>query len=269
MMVINRLFADKILRYNEVTEKFLLLLKRVPGIGAALDKQVVDKGNNVLKHCLGAIAQLFVFVWEFIKKLLFITLFVWLPYHLFSGSFPLIAERKNLTIMFLFFTICTATGSIVNNVVLVINKRDYIMTRIVLISPAINFLGKLIYKMITDMVYFTIALCVIGLPLGMSLLLSLVTMLFRPIGELFSVLMYEKFKLLYNNKGVFFGTLMALSVLVSYGSLYVTRTVSSFWNVVINPVVVIVSLVLAVVAMLVLCNYRNYSGIVKESIAKK
>lgn len=269
MIVIKRLFADKVLRYNEVTEKFILMIKRIPGLGVALDKQVVDKDNKVLKHCLGAIAQLFVFVWEFVKKLLFITAFVWLPYYLFSFSFPLIAERKNLTIIFLFFVICTITGSIVNNVVLVVNKRDYIMTRVVLISPAINCLGKLIYKMITDLVYHTISLCVIGLPFKISILLSLVTMLFRPIGEIFAILMYEKLKLLYNNKGVFYGTFMALSVLVSYGALYVTRTVSDFWNIVVNPVVVIVLFVLGIGAMLILCNYRNYVGIVKESIARK
>ncbi|MBQ4283714.1 MAG: hypothetical protein IJB96_07300 [Lachnospira sp.] len=269
MIIIKRLFAEKILRYNENAGRFIMMLKRVPGIGKGVYTQVVDNGNNILKHIIGVLVQLVLLGWEFVKKLLFLIAFVWLPYRILANDCPLIAEQRTLTLMFLFFLICTVAGSIVNSVICVVDKRDYFMTRVVLISPAINSLGKVMYRMVTDFAFFALALYVIKLPMHVCLLLSLITMFARPIGEVLVVLMYEKARLLYNNRGAVFGTVMAVSLMAGYGVLYMTRTVSVFWHILVTPVFVIAIVVLGIISFLVLCNYRNYAGIVKDAIATK
>lgn len=268
MIIIKRLFAEKILGYYEGAEKLIGILCRIPGIGVAIEKQIANKESGIIKHISGVMAQIMILLWALVKKMVFVLAFVMLPYHIISKSCPLIAENRNLTVIFLFFVICIVGGSITNNVVSVFNKRDYIMTRVVLISPAINSLGKIIYRMIIDFVCFAIILCIVKLPIHVSLLIATVNMCARPLGELVTILMYEKSRLLYNNRGAVYGTIMALSLIAGYGSLYIIRSVNSFWNVLYSPVFVIVMAVLGVLAFLVLCNYRNYDGIAKAAVVK-
>ncbi len=269
MIVIKRLFANRILKYHENTEKLLLLLDYIPWLGGFLENQIVLKGNDVLKHCVGVIAQLISLLWEFLKKFLFVATFVWLPYRLLANDCPLIAEKRTVTLIFLFFMVCTVCGTLVNNVVTAINKRDYIMTRVVLISPAMNFMGKLVCKMIGDLLYFTLVLLVLKLTWQQSLIMAATVAFVRPLGELFAIIMYEKFKFLYINKGAVYGSIMALVVLVCYGTLFMVRDVSDAWIVVLNPLFPIVAFVLGVIAFLILCNYRNYAKILNYEIAER
>lgn len=107
-------------------------------------------------------------------------------------------------------TIC---GSLANNTLLAMGDRDYLMVRVVLVSPYMNFLGRLAVKMVTDFVYFTIILNLFGVSFVHSLLLSLVTMCIRPAGEMIAVLCFDQMQSMYNNRNAFNGTVIALSVL--------------------------------------------------------
>ena len=44
-------------------------------------------------------------------------------------------------------TIC---GSLANTTIFAMGDRDYLMIRVMLVSPYMNFLGKFIYKLITE-----------------------------------------------------------------------------------------------------------------------
>lgn len=264
MIIIKRLFAEKILAYHENTERLLSVLYSMPGLGESLKRCVAASKSGRVKHIFGVLAQIFVIMWEIIKKTLFVVAFMWLPYRLFSKEFPLISEQRTLVIVFLFFIICIICGSVTNNMFSAVSKRDDVMTKVVFISPAVNYLGKLISKMIADFMGFFIALIVVKVPVHMCLILAVTTVFARPVGELFTMFMYEKSKVLYNNKGAVYGTIMALSLIGSYGSMFLFRTVDSMWMIAVNPVLMMVVMLLGALSFLVLCNYRNYAGIMNR-----
>ena len=136
----------------------------------------------------------------------------------------------------MFFMLSTICGSLANNTLLAMGDRDYLMVRVVLVSPYMNFLGRLAVKMVTDFVYFTIILNLFGVSFVHGLLLSLVTMCIRPAGEMIAVLCFDQMQSMYNNRNAFNGTVIALSVFVAYGMPLLKRQISSDWLFFIHPV---------------------------------
>lgn len=268
MTIIKRLFAEKIIRYYERIGRLKMLSKHIPGAGDIVSKQLEENDNLILKHIVGAVLTILSAAYMVIKKFVFVLTFIWFPYKLIAARCPLVAEQKSLAIVYLFTLICTFCGTITNNVVSVVNKRDYMMTRVVLISPVMNFLGKLICKMFTDAVCFTIVLHTIGLGFAEAMVLSLTAACLRPLGELFAICMYQKSKILYNNKGMLYGVFMALGVIVGYGCMYVTRSVSGVWSVMTSPLTAAAALVLGAVSLVILCNIRVYSDMVDYAVTK-
>lgn len=83
---------------------------------------------------------------QFIKKYLYVAVFIYLPY-LFMAQFnPLIRDHKESAVLFMFFMLSTICGSLANNTLLAMGDRDYLMVRVVLVSPYMNFLGRLAVK---------------------------------------------------------------------------------------------------------------------------
>jgi hypothetical protein len=160
-------------------------------------------------------------------------------------------------------------GSIANTTLMAMGDRDYLMMRVMLISPYMNFLGKLAYKVATDFVYFTIILTMFGVSFGRALCLSLLTAACRPVGEMFAVLIFEKFESIYNNRGVFNGFVMAISILVAYGVPILERRVSSFWLIFANPLTALIMLVIGAAATTYLWWYKHYRKIVREAMHMK
>lgn len=160
---------------------------------------------------------------------------MYLPYRIIAHFCPLIASHRELTMIFLFFMLSTICGSLANTTLMSMGDRDYLMIRIMLISPYMNFLGKIVYKIATDLVYFTIILTIFGIPFGHSLALSIVTASLRPVGEMIAIIMFDKIKAIYNNRGIYNGLVMALCVIIAYGVPVFQRKLSSEWMSVVHP----------------------------------
>ncbi len=140
------------------------------------------------------------------------------------------------------------------------------MVRVVLVSPYMNFLGRLAVKMVTDFVYFTIILNLFGVSFVHSLLLSLVTMCIRPAGEMIAVLCFDQMQSMYNNRNAFNGTVIALSVFVAYGMPLLKRQISSDWLFFIHPVFVVAALFIGVFSVYYLWDYPSYRKIMQEAL---
>ena len=188
MEIFKKMFAEKILSFHEGTNRSLEILTKMPLVGEYISNQVIHKRNSKMRMTIGVMAVFVRMIVQFIKKYLYVAVFIYLPY-LFMAQFnPLIRDHKESAVLFMFFMLSTICGSIANNTLLAMGDRDYLMVRVVLVSPYMNFLGRLAVKMVTDFVYFTIILNLFGVSFVHSLLLSLVTMCIRPAGEMISVL---------------------------------------------------------------------------------
>ena len=74
MKLFRKLFAEKILRFYEGTEAGIQLIRRLPLIGKHIkDDAFAEKSKG--RVAVGVAAQVFVVLWEFIKKFLYVLLF--------------------------------------------------------------------------------------------------------------------------------------------------------------------------------------------------
>ncbi len=265
-VLIRKLLADYILRFKELNNRFLCKIYKVPTIGVIVNNQVVKQGNKALKLTLGIAAQIAALMWELIKRVMFAAVFVYLPYVVIAGSCPLVRDRKEEAVIYMFIIICTVCGTLVNNRVMSRNDRSYIMAKVMLVNPAIGLFSNIIYRMVMDFAGFTLALGIMGVSLGDSVIIGCSTAFIRPLGDVLAIAVYEKCKFIYTNRNIYNGCLMAAAIILAYGMPVVTRTVSGMWTALVNPVLAVVSFIIGALALLVLFNYRRYYRLLADTV---
>lgn len=266
MRFFRKMFAEKILRFHEGTNRFLRLLMRVPFLGEHISTQIFDKDNHRVRNAIGVMAQIGVCLYEFIRKFIYVFVFMYVPFLIISKICPLVALHQERAIIFMFFILSTVCGGIVNSTVLSVGDRDYLMVRVMLITPYLNFLGNLIYKMVTEYIYYTIILCIFGVAPVKSMILSFVTAWLRPVGEMIVIIAHDRIKSLYNNRSAYYGCIMALSVIFAYGYPILLRRIPIEWVVVIHPMVAVITFLLGAGAGVFLWWYKHYRRLMRVAV---
>lgn len=266
MDVLNKMFAERRLHFHEAMNKGTGLLVRVPGIGDKVREQVVEKNNGRLRYAIGIGSAGVSLFKEFLKRFLYVMMFIHIPYQFMARICPLINTNKELTMVYLFFVMSTICGSIANTIVLAMDDRDYLMIRVMLISPYMNFLGKLAYKLACDLICFTLVLFIFGLPFSTSFALSLLTVCVRPFGEMFVIIAHDFFSSLYENRATFNGSVMAVCIIGAYLWPMVNRSVNPAWIAVVHPAFVFLALVMGALAVVFLYRYKHYKRIIREAM---
>lgn len=269
MVLINRVFAEKHLHFCEWTNKLLELLYKLPRIGEAVKKQAEEKESKPVRIAVGVAAQIFLLLTEFVRRLFFALAFLYLPYRVLASFCPLVDKRQEPAVIYLFFVIITVCGTIVNTTLMKSDDRDYLMVKVYLVKPAVHFLVKIADRMLKDFLCFWLILMIFGLSPLHALCLSAATALLRPLGEVVAVLMYEKFRFLYNNRNMYYGCIMAVSMIVAYGMPIVTRTVTGGWYAAVHPGFTGISFVIGFLSMLILWNYRRYRRLLADTMDRK
>lgn len=142
MEIFKKMFAEKILSFHEGTNRSLEILTKMPLVGEYISNQVIHKRNSKMRMTIGVMAVFVRMIVQFIKKYLYVAVFIYVPY-LFMAQFnPLIRDHKESAVLFMFFMLSTICGSLANNTLLAMGDRDYLMVRVVLVSPYMNFLGS-------------------------------------------------------------------------------------------------------------------------------
>ena len=129
-----------------------------------------------------------------------------------------------------------------------------------------NFFGKLIYKVVTDFVYFTLILSMFGVTFWRALCLSILTAACRPVGEMIAILIFEESKKIYDNRGTFNGMVMAVCVLLAYGLPVFTRKVGAGWLWAASPLAALIMIIAGAAATAYLWWYKHYRKIVREAM---
>ncbi|MDO5382624.1 MAG: hypothetical protein Q4F06_07920 [Eubacteriales bacterium] len=265
MRLFRKMFADKILRYYEGTNSGVRALGKVPVLKNHITEETFGE-HSKLRAVVGITIQIFVILWEFIKRFMYVFALIYIPYRILGEFCPLVKANQELTIIFMFVMLSTICGSFANNTLFTIGDRDYLMIRIMLISPYLNFLGNLIYKMVTEFVFYLIILCIFGVSFPHSLMLCVLNMCARPIGEMFAILSFDHFSWIYDNKSVFNGTVMAACVLLAYGIPLFARRIAPEWIYAVHPFVVLIVFLAGAGAMYFLWWYKYYRKIIREAM---
>lgn len=268
MKLFRKLFAEKILRYYEGTEGGIRLIKSLPLVKKHLKEDAFGEKSKG-RMAVGIVSQIFMMLWEFIRKFLYVLLFMFIPYMIMALFFPLIKIHQGTTIIYLFVMLSTICGSLANTTIFAMGDRDYLMIRVMLVSPYMNFLGKFIYKIATEFVFYFIILMIFQVPVLNSLMLCILTVCSRPIGEMFAIIAFDHFRGIYENRSVLNGTIMAICVFLAYGLPVLNRSVSPTWIYAIHPFVVLIMFLLGAGAMYFLWWYKYYRVIIREAMHNK
>ena len=86
--------------------------------------------NSKARLFVGIMAQLFMVLWEFIKKFAYVFILIYIPYVLIGLECPLIKANQELTIIYMFVMLSVICGSLSNNILFTIGDRDYLMIRV-------------------------------------------------------------------------------------------------------------------------------------------
>lgn len=269
MELFRRLFAEKILKFHEGTNKNIRVLMKIPYFKKLLENEIFDKDKSWIRTTLGVIAQFFVVLFEFMKKYLYVVAFMYLPCHLLIKYLPIPDNNQELIIIYMFFVLSTLCGSICNNTLQSVGDRDYLIVKVLLVSPYMNFLGKLIYKMITDFVYFTVILCLFKVPVYYSVMVGVLTLCARPVGEMLAIVAYDNIKGLSKRRGLYHGFIMAAGIMFAYALPLLNEHVLYSWLIVTNPLFVLFTFICGVAAMYYLWDYKYYRRIVMNAIPLK
>ena len=268
MKLFKKLFAEKLLRFYEGTNAGIRYISSAPVLKNHIKEETFAEDSRA-SMAVGMAAQFFMILWEFIKKFMYVFVLIYIPYRIISIECPLIRANQEITIIYMFIMLSIICGSLSNNILFTVGDRDYLMMRVMFISPYMNFLGKLIYKMVTEFVFYFITLNVFGVTPLHSLMLCILTMCVRPIGEMFAIMSFDHFIWVYENRSVFNGTVMAVCVLLAYGVPLFARRLSYSWMYAVHPFVIVVFLLAGAGAMYFLWWYKYYRKIVREAMHMK
>lgn len=268
MKLFRKLFAEKILRFYEGTESGIRIIKNLPVIRNRIKEDSFGEESKS-RLTVGIIAQIVMVFAEFARRFIYVALFMHLPYVIMSHFCPLIKMHEDITMIFLFVMLSTICGSLVNTTIFAMGDRDYLMIRVMLVSPYMNFLGKFIYKLVSEFVYYFIILVMFRVPVINALMLCLLTTFARPLGEMYAIITFDHLRRLYENRSVLNGVIMAVCTLLAYGLPLINKSVSATWVYAVHPFVVAVFFFLGVGAMYFLWWYKYYRVIIREAMHKK
>lgn len=268
MKLFRRLFADKILRFYEGTNNGIRIILKFPFLNWHIDESTFANMPKT-RNAIGVVMQLFTIIGEFLRRFIYFFLLIYVPFRLISIVRPLVATDQELAMIFMFSMLSIICGSLANTTLLAMGDRDYLMIKVMLISPYLNFLGKLIYKMITDFIYYFILLLIFGVSIYNSLMLCLLLIFTRPIGEMLAILAFDRLRSLYENRNLFNGTVMAICVILTYGLPLINRRISVNWLFITHPAIIILFFIAGAGSMYFLWWYKYYRVIIREAIHLK
>jgi len=260
------LLQEKTLKFCEGANLIIYILKKIPKVRNKVTNELFGKEKVKQRTKFGVFVLIFTFIIEFLKKLVYALIFVYVPYKLLGKVVPNVLNNKEISIIYFFIIMTTLCGSITNNTMFTMSDRDYIMLRVMLVKSNVHYFGRILYKMITEFVYFTIILLILGVSFKYSIAVSIFTMAMRPFGEFISLLIYDNSAKVHAMRGSINGVIMAGAFIIAYVLPYENRAISNNWYKVSNPYFLIAILVICVAAMRFLWTYKKYEEVAQDTV---
>lgn len=266
MRLIRDLFPDRVIKLQEGSNMLIHMLLRIDFIKQHMKDEPYAHKDNVLKTVLEVFVQLALLVWELAKKTAFVFAVAWIPWKILAMSCPLIARQQGLTIVYIFFILSTVCGTITNTTIFTMTPDDSFLLNTAGVNAARYYFGRIIYRMVMDAVFGGIALVLAGVGAGQAFMLSVITALFRPVGEVFGLTVYMYLKGIHNKKALYDGVVISVAIIIAYACPYAYRRIAESWNGVTGVPVLVTAAVLAAASLYIIWNYKGYQAIVRELV---
>lgn len=253
--------------FAEQANTFIYFLKRIPVLGKKIPENVYKRTHA--KLVIGVIREILGVLGGFIGKAIYLGIMIILPSYLMTKD---IAKLQPY-FLHMFFFLSFILGPVMKNVIFdKANKAAFNMITLMRADAREYYLGEILYKNITDFIYFVIPVIIIGLIIGISPLKAIVLVAeiiaFRLIGEYLQLFIYDKTEGLQKYKDLF-TLLVIIGGLVLAYVLPLLGFIIDFSPILFNAFVLIIVLILGAAAFIYLWNYKKYTPIAKTLLNKE
>lgn len=242
--------------FAEGANLFIYYISRLPLIGKKVPQSLYKKTD--IKLVFGIIGLILSFFRGFINKGLYIALIIWLPSvgiskYLLNSN----VEVKQVFLQ-LFFILSFIIGSFFRSVIFSYDEISYKMIKLIRVNPKDYYFNQIIYKIITQFIYFLPALLVAQIGFVNSIMLLIELAAFRLLGEWTRLISYKKSKSTkWNGNIICLFVFLLLPIILSLSlNLFIQINISS---ILFNFIFLAIVVFLAVLAFINLFRYKQYT----------
>lgn len=237
--------------FAESANILIYRLKKIPIIGERIPDSLYCQFN--MKIVLGIIQTIFNLIVNFGGKLLYFYIFIFYPSKFFMNKFQLSGFED--IFLQIFFLMNFIYGSIFNEELFQNKAKHYKMIKFMRISAKEYYLGILLYKLISQFVFYSIILLVFKIYNPFIIMIELSA--FRLLGEWINIIIFDKYKVVLGKKELIVGLCMIIVCIVSYVPI-IFNFVFDFKSLLNNYVTLGVSIILLIVLMKKLYKKDDY-----------
>lgn len=237
---------------------FIYRLKRIPIIGKRIPQSWYKQTN--IKLAFGFIQLLLSLFSGFLTKGIYIALVIWLPAIFISEE--LLNNNVELNEIFLqgFFFLSFLLGSFMRSVIFDRNDTSYKMIKIMRCNPKKYYFSQIIYKIISQFIYFLPALVIAEVGFVNSIILLLELSAFRIFGEWTRLALYKKSKfILWDKPGISALFIVLIPIIPALTLNIFSRVKIS--SILYNPIFLVLILVMGVVVFIKISKYKGYTSL--------
>ncbi len=211
------------------------------------------------------------YIFEFIKKILFVLVFMLVPQLLFSKWMTAGKTGFELENCYVYFGIvlCGICGSIVKSEVFNNDEHSFGMLKIMHANPKAYFRMRLLSRVLLEFPAFWLAFSVCGMNFFKAFYLTIVIMLGRFAGETLNILI---FRVTHKSFSDMRGTnvfVMLASLILAYFIPYIRGCVPAAYNLVFSTLWLPVILIAGSLMIYYVWNYRSYAKIALRVYTEK
>lgn len=234
-------------------------------------KRVNEETFSKSKTGFGVAYIILKYLFEFVKKILFVLVFMFVPHMLFAKWMPAGTTGFELENCYVYFGIvlCGFCGSIVKSEVFNNDEHSFGMLKIIHVNPKAYFRMRLLTRVLLEFPAFWLAFSVCGMNFFKAFYLTLVIMLGRFAGETLNILI---FRVTHKSFSDIRGTsvfIMLASLIMAYFIPYIRGCVPAAYNLVFSTIWLPVILVAGSLFIYYVWNYRSYARIAVRVYTEK
>jgi len=252
--------------FVEQANTFIYFLKRIP----LLKKKIPDNlyKRTHAKIIIGIISEILRVLGGFVIKAVYLGIMIILPSYLMTKDIAMMQP----IFLHIFFFLSFVLGPLIKSVIFdENNKAAFNMITLMKADAGEYYICEIVYRNITDFIYFVIPVIIIGLIIGFSPLKAIVLvvelMALKLIGEWLQLFIYDKKEVLLKKKPIFISIVVLSGLLLAYALPFFGFTIN-FNSILFNIYVVIIVLGLGAVAFIYLWKYTRYITIAKVLLTK-
>lgn len=259
------LFEAKRIRFAEDANFLIFILKKLPKIGERYTDEWFGNAKDKDKIKYGIVISICRFLAEFIKKIIYVCIFAYIPYIIIGKWCPNIHYNQEKSVMYFFIVMTSICGSITNHTQFTMTDRDYLMLKVMCVRIDMYYIERIISKVMVEIICFPVILWLFGIRPIYAFTIALFTVAMRIAGEMINLIAHDNLKTAYAKRDTVNGLVMAAAFIFAYVLPYVDRNITKAWYVVADPVFIIVEIFCTAGAMYYLCSYKKYGEILKEA----